>query len=151
MRDMDMNTPVSEYPTIGYPAILDTTDLLPLVAEPSVSAFLHAQALPFRMSVDTVINDERGVFTGKKATLGDSFIQWLDSTTVRGALIRDPRIQLAHGLRVGLSKEQVRQRLQLASLTSDTLMIDAGFQENHTTLFFWQGRLHTVFVENMPD
>jgi hypothetical protein len=136
---------------VTYPSIIDTTDILPLIPEKSISEFRKAQPLAFRISLDTVINDERGVFVGKRMSLGKSHIQWLDSNKVTSARITDSRIRLTHGVRVGMTRQEVQQKLNITPFKADTLVIETGYMLNHCTFFFWQGRLNTVCLEEMPD
>jgi hypothetical protein len=129
----------------------DTLDFFPLLAEGTLPAFMAAQGSGFSLAPDTVINDERGVFMGQRRRRGHSYIQWLDSSHITHAYIADADITLTHGLRVGMTKHQVQQRLGLAGLPPDTLSFDTGYMTNHCTLFFHHNRLHTVALEDMPD
>ena len=129
----------------------DTLDFFPLLPEHTLPAFLAAQGRGFTVATDTVIDDERGVFWGQRLRRGSSYIQWLDSIKVTHAYITDAGIRLTHGLHVGLTKYQVQQRLGLAVLPPDTLSFDTGYMTNHCTLFFHRNRLHTVYLEDMPD
>jgi hypothetical protein len=131
--------------------VSDTIGFFPLLAEGTLPAFLAAQGAGFKVTADTVINDERGVFMGKKLRRGNSYIQWLEDSIVSHAYITDSGIRLTHGLQVGMTKPQVQQRLGLAALPPDTLSFDTGYMTNHCTLFFHHGRLHTVYLEDMPD
>jgi hypothetical protein len=129
----------------------DTLEFFPLLAESTLPAFMAAQGKGFTLALDTVINDEQGLFMGQRLRRGQSYIQWLDSSKVTHAYIVDADITLTHGLRVGMTKRQVRQRLGLSRLPPDTLSFDTGYMSNHCTLFFHQDRLHTVALEDMPD
>jgi len=129
----------------------DTVAFFPLLKESTLPVFLAAQGHGFTVTTDTVINDERGVFLGTRLRRGNSYIQWLDSNKVTHAYITDASIKLTHGLRVGMTKQQVQQYLGLAHLPPDTLSFDTGYMTNHCTLFFLQNRLHTVALEDMPD
>jgi hypothetical protein len=129
----------------------DTLAFFPLLAEGTLPAFMAVQGTGFTLAPDTVINDERGIFMGQRLRRGHSYIQWLDSSKVTHAYIADADITLTHGLRVGMTKAQVQQRLGLSRLPPDTLSFDTGYMTNHCTLFFYQNRLHTVALEDMPD
>jgi hypothetical protein len=132
-------------------ATTDTPEFFPLLQEKTLPAFLAAQGQGFTTTIDTIINDERGVFLGQRLHRGTSYIQWLDSSKVTRALIVDASIRLTHGLHVGLTKRQVQQQLGLATLPPDTVSFDTGYVTNHCTLFFHQNRLHTVSLEDLPD
>jgi len=99
--------------------------------------FLRKQTVVFSTLPDTVIKDERGLFIGKKLTLGNSYIQWLDSSTVTSMF--------------GMPLEVIRKQFGIKEASFDTLSLDSGFLENYCEFYFKRGVLVGVKLENWPD
>ncbi|MCR5889316.1 hypothetical protein LRS06_16395 [Hymenobacter sp. J193] len=112
-----------------------------LIKEKSVNDFVRNQPVTFEVTNDTVINDERGIFVGKRLSIGTSFIQWLDDSTVSKMSVSDARIKLNCGIRVGMSKEECRTRFKLGNAKFDTLSFGYGFLDNGCDLYFKNGYL----------
>ena len=120
----------------------------------SPRALREGQRLPFVQSMDTVINDERGLIMGPKFVLASSYIQWDDQNRVSRLFVEDARIKLSRGLHVGMPQAQVLRLLgwqgRLAN-QPDTLSLDSGFLDNGVDFVFRQGRLASVSLVNEAD
>lgn len=124
-----------------------------LVSDKTPQSFIHRQHLPFELTTDTVINDERGLYLGPKATLGNSQIQWDNENRVRRLFVDDNRIVLNHGIRVGMDKQQLMRLLGAKDNKDsfDTLSVDCGFLDNGCDFVFKGDKLISVSLVNEAD
>lgn len=151
-------TDSSAVPLPATPALLTVEGLMDtlglcynLVTEKRVADFIKNQPVHFQIAVDTIINDERGLALGKKLTVGNSVIKWLEGTRVTSLLVDDRRLSFNYGLHVGLSKQAVATCLHVKPFQADTLIFDAGFLDNSCEFYFKDGVLRQIKLECQPD
>ena len=134
--------------------VADSLDLChTLLYDKTPQAFIQRQQLPFKLTTDTVSNDERGLYLGPKAEIGTSQIQWDEQNIVRRLFVDDDRITLNYGIKVGMDKRQLMHLLGAKDKADsfDTLGVDGGFLQNGCYFIFKGDNLVSISLDNESD
>lgn len=121
-----------------------------IIKQKTKAQFVREQRLSFKELDDTVSNDERGLFMGKKLIYKKSSIQWLDNAVTR-LCIKDSEIVLNYHIHCGMSKDDFIKTFHLHQTQANTLSFATGFLTNHITFVFSNNVLSAVFMEQLFD
>ncbi|MCX6352231.1 MAG: hypothetical protein NTX03_10260 [Bacteroidetes bacterium] len=122
-----------------------------LLKEKTIKEFIQKQNIKFEILSDTVINDERGIVIGKKLIYNESFVQWINDSSISRLEINNPEISLNYGIHCDMSKDELIKNLKLKPFHFDTLTFGIGFLENRVDFYFSGGKLKRIYLENLPD
>ncbi|MBC7449179.1 MAG: hypothetical protein H7330_14095 [Hymenobacteraceae bacterium] len=134
----------------SYLVVLDSTGFNIIPAK-TCEDFVKQQAVVFRVSSDTIFNDERGVAVGKRLTYRGSYLQWEDDKTVSRMEVVDPEIKLNHKIYCQMTKAAFIKATQFDVSKCDTFELQSGFLENGILFYFTNGKLSKISLENLSD
>lgn len=108
-------------------------------------------------TVDTIINDERGIFIGKKAYNQRSFVRWLnDSTIVEIHAEKPQNFDINFDWVCGLTGQNKLLSIFFTkspnnSIILDTVRIDFGFLDNGIDIVLKDKTIKTIDFSSFPD